>query len=89
MVKWRRYAAWGSLICGVTGLLSTVAVYVYIDSFQKRPYDAWEARYFLYTAPVVFLGVLLGALGKETPRIAGLVLSACVLLRLLGAAVAM
>lgn len=40
-------------------------------------------------APMSLLGVILAAIGKETPRIPGLVLSACILLRVLGAAVSM
>jgi hypothetical protein len=86
---WRNYAAWGSFFCGVVGLVLTIAVFVYIDFGQKRPYDAWEARYILLAAPISFCGVILGLLGKDTPRTVGLVLSSCVLLRVLGAAVAM
>jgi NADH:ubiquinone oxidoreductase subunit 6 (subunit J) len=85
----RSYAAWGSFLCGAVGLLLTFAVFFYIDFSQKRPHDAWEARYFLFAKPITFLGVILGILGKDTPRIAGLVLSACVLLRVLGAVMAM
>ena len=36
-----------------------------------------------------FLGVILGAIGKDTPRIPGLVLSACIFVRVLGAAASM
>jgi hypothetical protein len=85
--NWRGYAAWGSMLCGIIGLLFTMAVVVYIDFGQRHPYDAWEARYFLVAAPTSFLGVILGPIGKDTPRIPGLVLSACILLRVLGAAV--
>jgi hypothetical protein len=86
---WRGYAAWGSLLCGILGLVSTIAVTVYIDFAQKHPFDSWEARYFFVAAPISLLGVILGAIGKDTPRLLGLVLSACVLLRILGAAVSM
>jgi hypothetical protein len=88
-VDWRGYAAWGSLLCGALGLVLTIAAAVYIDFGQKHAYDAWEARYLLVTAPIAFLGVILGMLGKETPRIFGLILSACILLRVLGGAFAM
>ena len=83
---WRGYAAWGSLLCGIIALIVTIAIGVYIEFGQKHPYDAWEARYFFVAAPISFLGVILGAIGKDTPRIPGLVLSACILLRVLGAA---
>jgi hypothetical protein len=56
---------------------------------QEHRFDRWEAWYFFVTAPMSLLGVILGAIGKETPRIPGLVLSACILLRVLGAAVSM
>lgn len=87
--NWRGYAAWGSLLCGIIGLVLTIAIAVYIDFGQKHPFDPWEARYFFVAAPICFLGVILGAIGKDTPRLLGLVLSACVLLRVLGAAVSM
>jgi hypothetical protein len=86
--EWRSYAAWGSLLCGSVGLVLTVAVAIYIDFGQERPFDVWEARYFITAAPVSFLGVILGAIGKDTPRMAGLVLSTLVLLRVLGGAFA-
>jgi len=86
---WRGYAAWGSLLCGILGLVFTIAIAVYIEFGQKHPFDPWEARYFFVAAPTSFLGVVLGAIGKDTPRIPGLVLSACILLRVLGAAVSM
>jgi hypothetical protein len=86
---WRNYAAWGGFVCGAVGLLLTLAMFVYADFINRRPSNAWEARYFLLAAPISFLGVILGLIGKDTPRMAGLVLSACVLLRVLGAAVAM
>lgn len=86
---WRGYAAWGSLLCGILGLVFTITVALYIDFGQKHPFDPWESRYFLVTAPISFLGIILGAIGKESPRVLGLCLSACVLLRLLGAALAM
>jgi hypothetical protein len=88
-IDWRSYAAWGSLVCGMLGLGLTIAIALYIDFGQKHPFDRWEARYFFVAAPISLLGVVLGAIGKDTPRIAGLVLSACILLRVLGAAVSM
>jgi hypothetical protein len=36
-----------------------------------------------------FLGIILGTIGKDTPRIPGLVLSACIFVRVLGAAASM
>jgi hypothetical protein len=86
---WRGYAAWGSLLCGILGLVFTIAISVYVDFEQKHLFGLWEARYFILTAPISFLGVILGAVGKETPRTTGLALSACILLRVIGAAVAM
>ncbi|HEY6374251.1 MAG TPA: hypothetical protein VIX90_01880 [Edaphobacter sp.] len=86
---WRGYAAWGSLLCGILGLVFTIAISVYVDFGQKHSFDPWESRYLFLTVPISFLGVILGAIGKETPRIAGLVLSACILLRVIGASVAM
>ncbi len=85
---WRSYAAWGSFLCGSIGLVLTIAITIYIDFSQKSPFDVWEARYFITAAPISFLGVILGAVGRDTPRMAGLVLSAGVLLRVVGGAVA-
>jgi hypothetical protein len=57
---WCSYAAWGSFLCGAVGLLLTLGVWFYIDFNQRRPYDAWEARYYLYATPISFLGITLG-----------------------------
>ena len=86
---WRGYASWGSLLCGILSLIFTIAVTVYIEFGQKHTHDAWEARYFFLAAPVSFSGIVLGSIGKDTPRIPGLVLSACIFLRVLGAAASM
>jgi hypothetical protein len=51
---WRSCAAWGSLICGLLGLLLTLAAFIYADFIQKRPYDIWEARYILLATPISF-----------------------------------
>ena len=86
---WRSYAAWGSLLCGILGLVFTIALAAYIDFGNNHPFNPWEARYFFVVAPLSLIGVILGAIGKDSPRILGLVLSACILLRVLGATVSM
>jgi hypothetical protein len=87
-INWRGYAAWGSFLCGSVGLVLTVAIGLYIDYAQRRPFDRWEALYLLATTSVSLIGIILGAIGKETPRIAGLVMSTLILLVVPGAAVA-
>ena len=86
---WRGYASWGSLLCGILSLIFTIAITVYIEFGQKHTHDDWEARYFFLTAPMSFLGIILGTIGKDTSRIPGLVLSACIFVRVLGAAASM
>ena len=61
---WRGYASWGSLLCGILSLIFTIAITVYIEFGQKHTHDAWEARYFFLTAPMSFLGIILGTIGK-------------------------
>jgi hypothetical protein len=85
---WRGYAAWGSLLCGTVGLILTIIISLHFDFGQNHTFDAWEAGYFGLAAPVSFLGVILGAIGKDSPRIPGLILSSLILLRVLGAAMA-
>ena len=86
---WRGYASWGSLLSGILSLIFTIAITVYIEFVQRHTHDAWEARYFFLAAPMSFLGIILGTIGKDTPRIPGLVLSACIFVRVLGAAASM
>lgn len=84
---WRGYAAWGSFLCGALSLVTDMAIEVSMEYAPKMPHSPWEVRYFLFTAPISFLGIVLGLLGKDTPRAAGLALSIGVFLRVLAAAV--
>jgi hypothetical protein len=64
---WRGYAAWGSFLCGALSLVTDMAIEVSMEYAPKMPHSPWEVRYFLFTAPISFLGIVLGLLGKDTP----------------------
>jgi hypothetical protein len=75
-MAWREYAAWGSLVCGLIALLGSLAVGTVGD-----PRLDW---YLLLAVPIAVLGLIFGAVGKDSPRPAGLVLSGSMLLILIG-----
>jgi hypothetical protein len=81
---WREYAAWGSLTCGLTALLGSLAVGIHSEHLADRLKDPWFGWYLLLAVPIAVLGLILGAVGKESPRVAGLILSGSMLLILIG-----
>lgn len=85
--RWRTFAPWGSLLCGVLAALLTFAFMIHLDFGQSRRNDPWVGWYFFAAAPTSLLGVVLGVVGEEPPRGLGLVLSGCALLYVLVGAI--
>jgi hypothetical protein len=83
---WREYAAWGSLVCGPIALLGSLAAGIHSDHFSDRLKDPWFGWYLLLTGPVSILGLTLRIIGKDSPRVAGVVLSGSMLLVLIACA---
>jgi hypothetical protein len=77
------------LACGLIGLSFTVAFMLHAENVHNAARDPWIAWYVFATTPISLLGVVLGIVGKEPPRAVGLILSACILLRVVGGAIAM
>jgi hypothetical protein len=79
LAAWREYAAWGSLFCGLIALLGSLAAGIHSDHLSDRLKDPWFGWYLLLTGPVSILGLTLGIIGKDSRRVAGVVLSAMLL----------
>lgn len=73
---WRECAAWGSLVCGLVTLLGSLTI-----GILRNPKFDW---YLLLLVAVAVLGLILGTIGKESPRSSGLILSGSMLLVLIG-----
>jgi hypothetical protein len=76
LAAWREYAAWGSLFCGLITLVGSLAIGTLGD-----PRLDW---YLLIAVVIAVLGLILGAIRKDSPRKAGLILSGSMLLILIG-----
>jgi hypothetical protein len=89
---WRTYSEWGSLICGLLAVLTTVVFFVHANlsppANDPSPISPAESIWMMAAFPVSLIGFMLGTLGKEVPRIAGLVMCGSVLLLLLLASIA-
>jgi hypothetical protein len=85
-LPWRDCAAWGSLFCGLIALLGSLAAGIHSDHLSDRLKDPWFGWYLLLTGPVSILGLALGIIGKDSPRLAGVVLSGSMLLVLIACA---
>ena len=76
LAAWREYAAWGSLSCGLITLVGSLVIGTLGD-----PRLGW---YLLIAVAIAVLGLILGAVAKDSPRKAGLILSGSMLLILIG-----
>jgi hypothetical protein len=83
-LPWREYAAWASLLCGLAALLISIAAGIHSDQFSDRLKDPWFVWYLLLAGPVSILGLISGIIGRDSPRVAGVVLSGSMLLALIG-----
>jgi hypothetical protein len=85
-LAWREHAALGSLVCGLIALLGSLAAGIHSDHFSDRLNDPWFGWYLLLTGPVSILGLIFGIIGKDSPRVADVVLSGSMLSVLTGCA---
>ena len=76
----RTWLAWGSLICGSITLALTAGMTVYSWSgWQRYAYDKPEYDYVAWTICISLLGIVLGIVGKRSPRLIGLLASVATL----------
>jgi hypothetical protein len=54
------------------------------DHASNRLHDSWFRWYLVFAVPITVLGLIFGAIGKDSPRTAGLILSGSMLLLLFG-----
>jgi hypothetical protein len=84
MTNWRQCAAWASLFCGIFALFAGLVAGAHSDQFSNRLHDPWFGWYLVFAIPATLLGLILGAIGRESPRTLGLILSGSILLVLFG-----
>ena len=86
---WRTHCAWGSLICGLLGVIATVVFFAYPKPVHDpSPVSLPESVWMMTTFPISLGGFILGTLGRKSVGITGLVICGSALLLLLLASIA-